>query len=182
MPLFGGRRDSAFIRRVNNEILQKVVGVEVAVYKLAVDDTESNIYGESSKKVYYNPVRLHALVRRDDTISVNGETGEIDKNKNVSIALLRDELIKKNVVIEISDIIVWDDDYYQVDNVKASTYWWGRNPASSIPVQEGDVNYHGYAISIVAECHLTSIGNLNIVDTRSGINSITTKSGLMKNL
>jgi hypothetical protein len=173
MPLFGGQRDAGFLKRVNKELLQKVIGIEVAVYKIAIEHTPVNIYGESSSKKYYNPIRVHALVRKDDTLSVNSETGEIDTNKNLTIGFLRDELVEKKLVIEISDIIYWDGGYYQVDNVKKTNYWWGRNPEESIPVVEGDTAEHGYAVSIIAECHLTSITNLDLVDNRVGINKIT---------
>ena len=47
MPLFGGSRDRAFIRRINNELLKRIIGVEVAVYKLAVAEMNSNLYGET---------------------------------------------------------------------------------------------------------------------------------------
>ena len=171
MPLFGGERDAGLIKKVNTELLEKVIGIEVAVYKLSVENTPSNIYGESNRKAYYNPIRVHALVRLENTISVNSDTGEIDTNRNITVGFLRDELIKKNLVIEISDIIYWDNAYYQVDNVTKTNYWWNRNPDTSIPVLEGDVGKHGYSISIIAECHLTSITNLDIIDNRVGINN-----------
>jgi hypothetical protein len=182
MPLYGRPRDRALIRALNKELMQKIIGVEVAIYKLAVDETASNIYGESGAKKYYAPVRLHALVRREDTIVNVTEVGEMTKAKELNIGFLRDELVEKNIVIEISDIIVWDNGYYEVDNVKESNYWWGRNPDTSIPVVEGDVADHGYAISIIAEVHRTSLGNLNLVDFRSGINSNVNATKLPRNI
>jgi len=182
MPLFGGSRDRAFIRRINNELLQRVIGVQVAVYKLAVSEMNSNIYGESSEKVYYNPMRVHALVRRDESVVNISEAGEINKDQNLSIGFLRDELVDLSLVIEISDIIVWDGGYYQVDNVKSTKHWWGRNPDTSIPIAEGDVGDHGYTVSVIAEVHRTSMANLNLIETRSGVNKINTKSKLPRNL
>lgn len=182
MPLYGGPRDRALIRRINNEILQRIVGTEVAVYKLAVSEMESNIYGESSEKRYYNPVRVHALTRRDDTTMTLNELGELDSQKTLSIGFLRDELVNLNLIIEISDIILWDDGYYQVDNVRTTSHWWGRNPDTSIGIAEGDVSDHGYTVSVIAEVHRTSIANLNLVETRSGNNNITTKSNLPKDI
>jgi len=182
MPLYGGFRDRAFIRRINNELLQRIIGVEVAVYKVAPEETDVNIYGESDNKRYYDPVRVHALVRRDDsTLNIN-EAGLFDSEKSLSIGFLRDELVGLNLVIESSDIIVWDNGYYQVDNVKSANHWWGRNPDTSIPQVEGDVSDHGWSISIIVDVHRTAISNLNLVDVRSGINNINTKSKLPKNL
>jgi hypothetical protein len=182
MPLFGRSRDRKLLRGLNEELLQKIIGVEIALYKLAITDMDHNIYGESSEKRYYNPIRLHALVRRDDTVAVNNETGEFDTNKSLSIGFLRDELVDIGVVLEISDIIEWDGGYYQIDNVRSANHWWGRNPDTSIPVTEGDVASHGYSISIIAEVHRTSMANLNLVEVRSGINNINSKSKLPRNL
>lgn len=183
MPLYGGPRDRALIRRINNELLQKIIGVEVAVYKLAVSEMDHNIYGESSEKRYYDPIRVHALVRRDDSIMNLAETGEITKDKNLTIGFLRDELVNLNLVMDISDIIEWDGGYYQVDNVRNSSgLWWGRNPSTSIPIEEGDSGDHGYAVSVIVEAHRTSMANLNLVETRSGNNSLTSKSKLPRNL
>lgn len=182
MPLYGTPRDRRLLSAINKEILQKIIGVEVAVYKLAPDETALNIYGESSAKRYFTPVRAHALVRATDSTTTVNDIGEIVKDKELSIAFLRDELFEKNLVIEISDIIVWDDGYFQVDNVKTSNYWWGRNPETSIGIETGDVGDHGYIISVIAEVHRTNMGNLNIVETRSGINSIRTRGGLPRNL
>ena len=182
MPLYSRRRDRLFLRRINEELLQKIIGVEVAIYKHAIQEMNPNIYGESSEKVYYNPVRVHALVTNDDSILSVNEAGQLSKDKTLSIAFLRDELEDLGLVVEISDIMVWDDGYYQVDNVRNSNYWWGRNPASSIPVQEGDSASHGYAVSVIAEVHRTDITNLNLVETRSGTNKISTKSKLPRNL
>lgn len=182
MPLFGGPRDRALIRRVNKELMRRIIGIEVAVYKLALDEMTSNLYGESSEKYYYNPVRVHALVRPDDTLAVNNETGELDNGKTINIGFLKDELVDLGLVIEVSDIIVWDDGYYQVDNVRLANHWWGRNPDTSIPIAQGDSGDHGYTVSTIVEAHRTTVANLNLIDTRSGINSLPSKSKLPRNL
>ena len=106
----------------------------------------------------------------------------VEEDKNLTVGFLRDELVGLSLVIEISDIIVWDGGYYQVDNVRSSNHWWGRNPDTSIPIAEGDSGDHGYTVSVIAEVHRTSMANLNLVETRSGINNINTKSKLPRNL
>ena len=182
MPLFGGSRDRAFIRRINRELLKRIIGVEVGIYKLAIDQMEANQYGESSEKRYYNPVRLHALVRREETLAINSETGELDQDKNLTIGFLRDDLVDLSYVIEISDIVLWDEGYYQIDNVKSTNYWWGRNPDTDISGVKAETGRSGYAVSIIIEVHRTTIANLNLVETKAGINSLHTKSKLPRNL
>tara|TARA_R110000822_G_scaffold128195_22_gene263948 strand:- start:275 stop:787 length:513 start_codon:yes stop_codon:yes gene_type:complete len=170
------------MRRVNNELLKRIIGIQVGIYKLAVSEMTENIYGESDSKQYYNPMRVHALINIDPTIINVNEAGELDSDKSISIGFLRDELVALNLILEISDIIEWDGGYYQVDNVRTSNHWWGRNPDTSIPIEVGESGDHGWTISVIVEAHRTSIPNLNLIENRSGTNSTRTKSVLPKNL
>lgn len=170
MPLFASARDASLIRRLNREMMQRILGIEVAVYKLALTEMIPNIYGETSDKYYYAPVRVHAIIRKDDSTMINNDIGELDKEKTITVGFLRDDLVDSNLLIEVSDIILWDAGYYQVDNVKSSNYWWNRNPDTFTSFQEGETGEFGYSLSIMAELHRTSMSSLNIVDTRSGIN------------
>ena len=53
MALFGTMRDAKFLASINREIINAVVDTEIEFYKLILDTTESNIYGESDSKSYY---------------------------------------------------------------------------------------------------------------------------------
>lgn len=169
MALFASARDASLIRRLNREMMQRIVGIEVAVYKLAIGEIVANIYGETSDKRYYAPVRLHAVIQRDDSTMTTNDLGELDVDKTMTIGFLRDDLVDLNMVIEVSDIIQWDGGYYQIDNVRSSNYWWGRNPDTLIAYNQGEIGEFGYAVSIIAEVHRTSMDSLSLVDVRSGV-------------
>ena len=173
MPLFGSGRDASFMRRISREMMQRIVGIEIALYKLVIADMEANIYGETSSKIYENPRRVHAIVTSDSSVGINTDTGELDTEKSIEFAFLRDDLVDINTMIERSDIIGWDGAYYQVDHVSSTNYWWGRNPDTLIGHQEQEFREFGYSIGVVVETHMTSISNLNLVDERSGINNPT---------
>lgn len=170
MPLFGSGRDSLLIKHFNKEIMHRIVGIEVEVYKLAISEMQENLYGETAEKKYNNPVRMYALVTGDSTTVINNEQNILDVEKTLSIGFIRQDLVDKDLVVEVSDIINWDGGYYQVDNVRTTSYWWGRNEESLIGYQQSEHNKFGYNISVIAEVHRTAITNLNIVETRSGIN------------
>lgn len=183
MALFGSARDRSLLRRVNREMMQKIISIEVAVYKLVLEDTKTNIYGESDNKQYYNPVRLSALVENNSSVMNTTIFDEVEKGKDISVGFLRDDLVALDLRIEESDILYWDGDYYQVDRVGGSTnYWWNRNQNESIPYLEGDVADHGYDLAVNVEAHRTNITNLNLIDTRSGLNNISNTNKLPRNL
>lgn len=170
--LFGSARDASFIRHVSREISRRIVGIEVAVYKIALAETRTNIYGETDKKYYHAPVKLHSFIEPDSTTTSVANFGMQDKNKNLRIGFLRDDLVDIQLSIDVGDIIMWDSDYFEVDNVSDSDYWFGRNPATLMAYNDGITNEHGYSVSIMVDTHQTSIANLDLIDNRSGVNPI----------
>jgi hypothetical protein len=43
MPLFGGSRDISLFRTMNRELINDIIQTEIAYYKFALDQTDSNI-------------------------------------------------------------------------------------------------------------------------------------------
>ena len=54
MPLFGGSRDISLFRTMNRELINDIIQTEIAYYKIILDQTVTNVYGESNKKYYYD--------------------------------------------------------------------------------------------------------------------------------
>lgn len=182
MAMFGSKRDAAFIRGINREMIHRIVDTEIALYKLSPIDTQTNIYGESSNKIYYSPIRIHALITEDDTSVSDTDFGDIDTKKTIKFAFLRDDLVDIDLVIEISDIIKHHNLFFEVNNIISNSYWFGRDPDNLIGQVEGEFADFGMNVSVIAEAHLTSISNLNIQETRSGNNSFTNNIMIPRNL
>lgn len=182
MPLFGSGRDAKFLRSISRELMQRLISQEIAFYKLALGETEINLYGESNKKVYYNPVRLFCLIAKEDTTMNDVDTG-MDILQNVTFAFLRDDLKAIDVVPEEGDVIHFDERYYEIDNTQTTQYWMGRNQETFLMNTEGRGNREfGYNIAISCKTHLTRISQLNLTQVRSGINTIKSSNFLPKNL
>lgn len=173
MALFSSARDASLIRGYSRELMKKMICIEIAYYKLSLPDTQINLYGESNKKTYYNPIRLASLVRKEEKISSDDDTG-INYTKTVSFAFLRDDLKDIGIVLSPGDIIGFDAGFYEIDNVRGNQYWMGRNPDTLIAFVERDINEFGYSVSIIAETHMTKLSGLQLVETRSGMNTIKT--------
>jgi len=182
MPLFASGRDRLLVRHFSREILHRFISIECALYKLALPEMEINLYNESQKKVYYNPVRLFCLVNKDAATFNDVDTG-IDTTQTVQFKFLRDDLKDNDVFLQEGDIIKYDEKYYEVDNINEQQYWMGRNN-ETLPMEvEGRINSsHGYNISIIAETHMTRLSQLNLVEFRSGVNSVKSSYNFPKNL
>ena len=58
MALFGGHRDASLFRHVNKELINDIIDTEIYYYKVIIDESNINLYGEGKDKVYYNPLKI----------------------------------------------------------------------------------------------------------------------------
>ena len=54
MALFGGQRDARFLAAINAELINAIIDTEIEFFKMIVERSDSNLYGEAEKKTYYN--------------------------------------------------------------------------------------------------------------------------------
>ena len=169
MALFGSARDASLVRSINRELINDFIDMEVAFYKLSLEDTRSNMYDESDSKVYYQPMRINCLIEKGEKNYV-GEDAGYDSTREGFFNFLRDDLKDKNIIIEEGDIIEYDNEFYEIDGVGSSQYWTGRNPATDIGFVKGDRDEFGLSVAIKVTAHVTRRNRLNIQEVRSGIN------------
>ena len=165
MALFGGQRDAKFLAAINSELLNAVIDTEIEFYKLVVESSNSNIYGESENKSFYDSILIPCIVAKDDKSSNMDDYGH-SYTRSSKFAISRDILVKADFYPEVGDIIFWDNEYFEVDNVDANQYFAGKNPETW---PNGDS--HGYSVSIVIDTHVTRQTPQGIKDIRFGGNN-----------
>tara|TARA_Y100001938_G_C8095872_1_gene438094 strand:+ start:4403 stop:4915 length:513 start_codon:yes stop_codon:yes gene_type:complete len=151
MALFGGERDISLFRKMNRELINKLVDTTVDILKSSIKDMDENLYGEVLGKEYFQNVRLGSLIEPGGTDIVNSEFGP-DITKTCTFNFLRDDLVDiPNLKLEMGDIIKWDNIFWECDKVSSSNqYFAGKNPQHS---HAGDK--FGWKWGIVAETHMT---------------------------
>lgn len=158
MALFGGERDASLFRKINKELITDIIDTEIYYYKIILDDTKRNLYGEGKDKVFYNPVKIPTLVDRTNAEQIFDEFGS-SYTRNVNFYFLRDILVEKNVYPEVGDVIVWNDEQHIVDVTFTNQFFAGKNPDTW---DGGDSQ--GYNISIICETHVTRKTQLKLED------------------
>jgi len=170
MALFGSSRDVSLIKSLNRELINRFIDIEVALYKLNLQITGQNIYGESNNKTYYQPVRLHSLVSREDRTIVGDDFG-LDTARTSIFSFFKPDLEARNIFVDVGDIIEHDRSMYQVDNITyAQEYFAGRDEATDLGYVLNERGSYGLDLSIVVEAHITRHTSLNIEPVRSGLN------------
>lgn len=156
MALFGTQRDAKFLASINAELLNAIVDTEIEFYKLVVEQSNSNIYGESVSKTYFDSILIPALITKENKTSNMDDYGHT-YTRTAQFGISRDILEKANFYPEAGDIILWDNEYYEIDNVDANQYFAGKNP-DTWP----NGNKFGYSVSILCDTHVTRQRPLNI--------------------
>ncbi len=160
--LFGSNRDFDLLVNINRELLKDIVEQEVLYYKIALDEININIYGESLEKSYNTPVKLNCLITRGDQVVDMQDFGP-DLSREASFAFLRPDLVDVNVVPEVGDILMWHEDYYEVDTVRENQLFYGRDKSYNLTSYG---SRFGSSISIIVDCHLTRADRVGIAEVR----------------
>jgi hypothetical protein len=177
MSLYGENRDISLFRHLNRELLNNIIEQKVGYYKINLDKTQANIYGESTKKTYNDPVLLNCLIERGDTDPKTDEFG-MDVTRNMKFRFLRDDLagidlstelgadgkgFTYNIVPEVGDVILWNNDFYEVNNANENQLIVGKDPLYSYASQ---TDAYGSSWSIILECFYIRPEKLGITQSR----------------
>ena len=162
MSLFGSQRDYKLFAGINKELLSDVMEQEVLFYKISLNDTSANIYGEALEKSYLPPVKVNCRIDTQQGQTTDDDFGS-DYTKLVDYYLLRDQLVEANIVPEVGDIIMWHDNYYEVDTVIENQFFLGRDNNYQL---ESRNDQFGASISILCKTHMTRADKVGIVQVR----------------
>lgn len=156
--IFGSQGDFKLFVGINRELLSNVVEQEILFYKLSLDQMQANIYGEATEKVYWQAVKLNALIERGDQQISTDEFGP-DVIRSVKFNLLQQDLTDAEVHPELGDIVYWMENYYEVDNVNVNQLFVGKDPDYALTTY--GPNYGG-SVSVILETHLTRVDKTGI--------------------
>ena len=143
MARFTLSRDIKFFEGISRELVDAVIETAVVLYKLVIEDSKTNLYGESLNKTYYQGVECSAIIQREDTQS-NYEGFGADSSQTVQFRFNRFTLKDTGFYPEVGDIIFHNNGYFEIDNVTEDQLIGGR-------VETGD----GEAFSIICSTFMT---------------------------
>lgn len=144
----------------------KFMQISVGYYKINLNETKRNIYGESLEKWYYQPFAIRCLIERDPD-SIDNEMFGPDVQKSIKVTVPRiafdDETVSNvtgaNVLPEIGDIFEDrnTERWYEVHNI-VSNYI----PVTTNATDEQLLNCpQANLVIYVLECYQTRVTKLN---------------------
>ena len=117
MARFALSRDIKFFESIARELVDVVVETSVVLYKLVIEDSITNLYGESLNKTYYQGVECAAIIERESSTTDYEGFGP-DKNQIVEFRFNRFTLEDKGFYPEVGDIIFHNNGYFEIDNIR----------------------------------------------------------------
>ena len=144
-------RDLKTINSFNAELLQDIIECIIQLYQISPYDTKTNIYGEAKQetgKTYYSGVNLYALIEHPDTTNREEGFGP-DREKSVVFKFHEIECRDVPIYPVIGDIVGWDDQYFEINNVVQEQHLGGIYQKSH---------------SIICNAHLSKLSTLNITE------------------
>ena len=181
MALFGAQRDISLFRHISRELMGDIITQQCSFYKFKIEETKVNLYGEAAEEKYYmGPVILNCLIERRDQDYPETDLGT-DFDWGATFKFLRDDLLDKNkdfnidtniygadLVPEVGDIIMYQEGYYEIDNIISNQYFVGKNPDypnAPNPLNPG-LDQFGSSISIICETHYVPADKVGITQER----------------
>jgi hypothetical protein len=152
---FAGRyfsgRDLKVLNSFNAELMGDIIQTEVTIYKVCVDETKVNVYGESDPNTgitFYPGVEITSLIERAD---INTEYNEFGPDRKQDVVFkFRENMLKViNLFPEIGDIIMFNERYHEIDNVVQEQFLGGISDKSH---------------SIICNTHYSKLSKLNLVN------------------
>jgi hypothetical protein len=115
-----------FIHRINNELIQRVVGQEVFYYAISTESTRVvDIYNESIRKTWNAPVSINARVRFQNENTTSTQFGQ-DSKYLMEVEFHTHELIERNVVPKEGDFIEFGQIFFEISSVTKPQLVFGQ--------------------------------------------------------
>jgi len=164
MALFGNERDISLFHNLNKELINHIIQTEIAYYKFALEQTKVNVYGEAPGKNYFEPLKIACLINRSDQDWSSDNFGS-DINQIVGFNFLKTELRDINLIPEIGDLILFRNNFYEVDTRIENQLILGKDPDYAI---SNETDSFGDSFSILVNTHISRVEKLNLLPLREG--------------
>ena len=147
-PFFVPQKEVNLIDSMNEELIDDILGQYVDIYKISLDETEANVYGESATKYYNVGFRVNCMINYNEPETLQDEFGA-DVNSSIEMFFQRNNLASGslNFYPEVGDITDWNNHFWEINSVTEPQLIAG---------------HQGYRHSIVASAHRSRLSNLQI--------------------
>ena len=146
-PLFTGKKEKDFVKQVNDEVIERVVGQTIAYYPVSLEHTNFHpIYGEAIEKSFLNPIRVYAMVKYESQNTTTTPVG-VDRVEKISVFFHKRRLSEdQDLFVREGDFVQYGEHFYEILSLVEPKWLFGQVEsrfeiaASCIRAREGLFN------------------------------------------
>ena len=114
-PLFTGKKERDLVKKINDEIIERVIGQTILYYPISMEHTNFHpLYGEAINKTFLPPVRVHALVQWGGIASTNSNLG-VDKKSSIDVFFNKRRLTEdQDLFVREGDFLSYGGKFYEI--------------------------------------------------------------------
>ena len=116
-PFFIPQKEIDLIDSMNEELIDEIIGQSVDIYKVSVDDTDENIYGESTTKYYEVGFRVNCLISYESEVLQDDFGTDVDASMEMSFQRNNLASGSLNFYPEMGDIVDWNNFYWEINGI-----------------------------------------------------------------
>ena len=126
-PFLIPQKEFDLINSMNEELIDELVGQSVDIYKVNIERTDENLYGESTTKYYDVGFRVNCLIQYNEPEVRQDEFGA-DTSANIEMYFQRENLSSGslNFYPETGDIVDWNDFYWEINGTSEPQLFAGH--------------------------------------------------------
>jgi hypothetical protein len=147
-PFFIPEKEIHLFDEFNEELIDEIVGQTVDIYKISIEDTETNLYGEAvggGAKTFGSGFRVNCLIQFNEPDVEEEEFGN-DVNASIELYFHRNSLSGSNFYPEVGDVVDWNDFYWELNGITEPQLVAG---------------HQGYKHQVRATAHRTRLSSVN---------------------
>jgi hypothetical protein len=127
-PLFTGEKERNLVKQVNDELIERVIGQQVAYFAVDIDRSPFHpLYGEAIQKTFLPPVRVYALVKWEGQTQSFTQNVGIDKATSIEIHFHKKRLTEdQDLFVREGDFVLYGDRYYEIAQTSEPKQLFGQ--------------------------------------------------------
>ena len=147
-PFFVPQKEINVIDSMNEELIDEILGQYVDIYKIDLDSTDANVYGESSTKYYNVGFRVNCMLNYNEP-ETTYEDGIADVNSSIDMYFQRNNLSSGSLDFfpEVGDVVDWNQHFWEINSVTEPQLIAG---------------HQGFRHNVNATAHRSRLSNLQI--------------------
>lgn len=127
-PLFTGQKERDLVKQVNDELIERVIGQTVLYYPINIETSNFHpLYGESLRKSFLPPVRVHALIKWEGFQTTTNNFG-VDRRPSMTVQFHKRRLTEdQNLFVRVGDFVLYGDSYYEIVTTNEPKQLFGQS-------------------------------------------------------